>query len=367
MKETLIPAVENKELTKKLNNNISILIKEFTKIALADFSSVKNIIKITLKQKNSEKKRNYYEEQNIHVPPFLIASITKSCNLKCKGCYDQQKPTASGIELTANDWSNIFVQARDLGISFILLAGGEPLLKKQLLKDCINYPEIIFPMFTNGLLINDEWVNYFALSRNIVPIVSIEGDKTLTNNRRGKGVYEVVIANLDLLKKKRIFYGISLTLTTENYIKVLSEEYIQQFINKGCRVFMYIEYIPFDPTTENLVINESQRINLNNRLNYLREKFNAIFIAFPGDEADFGGCLAAGRGFMHLNAMGDVEACPFAPYSDINLKNVSLKEALNSRMLANIRDTHALLEEHNGGCSLFENKELIERILFKSR
>ena len=107
MKETI---VENKELTEKLSKNISLLIKEFINIALADFTSVASIIKIALKQKENEKKRNYYEENNIHVPPFLISSITRNCNLKCKGCYDKQKPFTCGEELTIEEWGNIFDQ-----------------------------------------------------------------------------------------------------------------------------------------------------------------------------------------------------------------------------------------------------------------
>ena len=40
---------------------------------------------------------------------------------------------------------------------------------------------------------------------------------------------------------------------------------------------------------------------------------------------------------MHIRADGDVEACPFAPYPNSNLRDSSLKEALQSEMLATIR------------------------------
>ena len=353
----------NKSLTKMLNKSIGYLLEDFIKIALSDFSSAKSIINIALKQKSTASIRNKYEEMGVHVPPFMITSITSSCNLKCKGCYDREKHHNCSCEFNENQWSDIFLQARDLGISFILLAGGEPLAKDKIIKECIKYPEIIFPMFTNGMLISEEWTDFFASSRNIIPVVSIEGEKAETDSRRGEGVFERVSLSFDLMKKRNIFYGISITLTSENFESVLSEEFIKNYMEKGCRTFFFIEYIPFEPNTENLVVSESQRAELDNRLKRLREKYKGIFIAFPGDEKAFGGCLAAGRGFIHINAMGGVEPCPFAPYSDVNLKNITLKEALNSPLLKEVRDLHGVLKEHKGGCALFENRELVEKLI----
>jgi len=56
-------------------------------------------------------------------------------------------------------------------------------------------------------------VRYFSSCRNIIPVVSIEGDKNQTDNRRGEGVFERISLSLDLLKKRNIFYGISITVT----------------------------------------------------------------------------------------------------------------------------------------------------------
>ena len=355
--------ISNETLTNMLNKQIGLLIEDFIKILLHDFSSAKNIINIALKQKSSAKIRSNYESEGLHVPPFLIASITSACNLKCKGCYDREKVHNCLLELDENKWSNIFSEARDLGISFILLAGGEPLSKDKVIKECIKFPEIIFPMFTNGTMINEGWIEYFVSCRNLIPVVSIEGDREVTDKRRGNGVFDKVSLNFDLLNKKNIFYGISITLTSENYDNVLNSEFIKNYTDKGCRLFFFIEYIPFAPGTESYVLSDEQKTELDNKLNILRDNFKAIFITFPGDEKIYGGCLAAGRGFVHINAAGGVEACPFAPYSDSGLKDLSLKEALSSPILNEIRSLHGILQEHNGGCTLFDNKEIVKRHL----
>jgi MoaA/NifB/PqqE/SkfB family radical SAM enzyme len=127
-------------------------------------------------------------------------------------------------------------------------------------------------------------------------------------------------------------------------------------------VFFFVEYVPFDAATEDLVVTGAQKDSLPARLAGLREKFPAVFLDFPGDEGAFGGCLASGRGFVHVNARGSVESCPFAPYSDSSIEKMPLADALGSPLLGRIR----LLQEglgHTGGCALFENREKVESLL----
>ena len=93
---------------------------------------------------------------------------------------------------------------------------------------------------------------------------------------------------------------------------------------------------------------------------------NMVFVSFPGDEKTSGGCLAAGRGFFHINSHGGAEPCPFSPYSDVNVKNTSLRQALRSPLFTAWREQGVLMEEHSGGCVLFERKESVEAILAES-
>jgi MoaA/NifB/PqqE/SkfB family radical SAM enzyme len=95
----------------------------------------------------------------------------------------------------------------------------------------------------------------------------------------------------------------------------------------------------------------------------LRRKFNALFVAFPGDEDEFGGCLAAGRGFIHVSPSGSLEPCPFAPYSDRNILDMSLKRALRSPLLEKIRQNHDKLQETAGGCALWTEREWVSSLL----
>ena len=103
------------------------------------------------------------------------------------------------------------------------------------------------------------------------------------------------------------------------------ERFIAAAVDAGCRLFFFMEYTPIQEGTEEWVITEPQREGMRGLVAGFRRRFPAVFIAVPWDEEQTGGCLASGRGFVHISATGDLEPCPFAPYSDVNLKELSLR------------------------------------------
>lgn len=308
------------------------------------------------------------KEEGLHVPPFLIASITSNCNLHCAGCYSRQneatKDCAPVDQMTGEEWGNIFHEARDLGISFILLAGGEPLLRKDVIQQAAGYKEILFPIFTNGVFISDEYFNMFDKHRNLVPIMSIEGHKEATDARRGEGIYDKLISNMEKFKEKHLIFGNSITVTTENFDDVLSDEFVSMLGGYGCKAAIYVEYVPVSDESKHLALSEEQEIQLRARIDELRERYQEmVFISFPGDEKSSGGCVAAGRGFFHINSHGGAEPCPFSPYSDTNVKESSLKGAISSRLFKVLQETDVLMDDHVGGCVLFEKRDQVQAIL----
>ena len=167
--------------------------------------------------------------------------------------------------------------------------------------------------------------------------------------------------SIELLKKKGIFWGTSLTITRNNFEEVTDDKFIEKLVDAGCKLFMLVEYTPVKEGTEDWVLTETQRLKLVRRRDAFRAEHKALFVALPWDEKEIGGCLSAGRGFVHISAEGNVEPCPFVPYSDTNIKTHSLKEALQSKMLRTIRENHRKLEETHG-CALWERREWVQNL-----
>lgn len=358
----------NSELTTYMNGAVERLITNALKSTLKNPKETAFLMEYMPAIKKANKKRMDSEEKGIHIPAFLISSITNRCNLFCKGCYARENKICGETNpnplLSDEKWLNIFREAVDLGITFNLLAGGEPLMRKEVIYQASKVKNMIFPIFTNGLMINQDYLNLFANHRNLIPVLSIEGRKQLTDDRRGTGTYDRLNGVMEELNKIHVLYGASITVTSENLKEVTSNEFIKTLADKGCRLIFFIEYVPATPNTEYLVLSKEDQDCLEQQQDKLRSQFpEMIFLSFPGDEKFLGGCLAAGRGFFHINPYGSAEPCPFSPYSDRNLIECSLLEALQSPLFQKLNAAAFVGGEHTGGCTLFEHRDEVEAII----
>jgi MoaA/NifB/PqqE/SkfB family radical SAM enzyme len=344
------------------------VVKDSIRATLKDPAESIFMAKFALATKKASDLRKKFKEEGLNVPPFLIASITSNCNLHCAGCYSRQNEATKDCEpvnqLSDDQWLTIFDEAEDLGISFILLAGGEPLLRKGVIKAAAKKPNILFPIFTNGVFISDEYFDLFDKNRNLVPIMSIEGHKEATDSRRGEGIYDKLISNMETFKKNGQIFGNSVTVTTENFDDVLSDDFVSMLQGYGGKAIIYVEYVPVSDESKDLALSEEQEEQLRERIATLRKDYeDMVFISFPGDEKSSGGCVAAGRGFFHINSQGGAEPCPFSPYSDTNVMDLGLRGAISSRLFQVLQAGDILKDDHVGGCVLFQKKDEVEAIL----
>lgn len=353
------------DLTDYLTEGVNRIVKDAIKSAFSNTKEIAFLVKYFRNSQWAAKQRKNAEKKGEHIPPFLIASITSKCNLHCAGCYAKANDTCQGREqigqLSKEEWFRIFEEASQIGISFILLAGGEPLIREDVITAAAEFPSVLFPVFTNGTLLKEKYLELFDEKRNLIPIVSLEGEEELTDARRGKGIYNSVMNTMADLHDRSILFGTSVTVTSENLEKITSDSFIGELHKKGCKVVILVEYVPVDKETRHLSISQEERHYLERRIAQLRAtEEGMVFISFPGDEKASGGCLAAGRGFFHINAAGGAEPCPFSPYSDTNLKEVTLREALHSPLFQKLGADGILQQEHIGGCVLFEQEELVK-------
>lgn len=317
-------------------------------------------LRILTRQKKMAARRLAAERDQVMIPPVMIFSVTNHCNLNCKGCYAQGKIKKGKEELSLERIDQLFGEASELGIGVIMLAGGEPLMRPEILWTASAYRDIVFPVFTNGTLLSHGSISYFKRKRNLIPILSIEGGRSNTDQRRGEGMHSRIIQAMGELKQSGCFFGLSLTLTRTNFEQVTRPEWLWQNYKLGSRLFFLVDYVPQSEAEQHLCLTGQQKRELQERLAMARTRIPAHFVSLPGDESRYGGCLAAGRGFVHISADGSLEPCPFAPYSDINIGERGLKEALRSDFLSRIRGSHHLLSEARGGCTLWENRNWVQ-------
>ncbi len=321
--------------------------------ALRDFpQSSKALARFFAQLPAAAKRRESWKEQGVVVPPLLIVSTTDACNLLCAGCYARANCRDERNEMTRTQIDRLLDEAVGVGCAFILLAGGEPLLSDKWLEAVASRPELLGLVFTNGTLLDDARADWFAEHRNTIPLFSVEGDAMQTDERRGFGVALRVENAMRLLLERSLPFGLSVTVGEHNIDDVASMAFLAPFIERGCRLTVFSEYVPVDDSTQLLALTESSKARL---LRFCQESMRQeriVLVPFPGDESAFDGCLAAGRGFAHISASGALEPCPFAPYSDRCVTEQTLVEALASPLFEKIRNESGLYHEAVGGCAL---------------
>ena len=351
-------------LDQYLSEGVETIVKDALAASLKNPKETAFLFSYALAAKRAANTRAEHASGGRHIPSFLIASITNRCNLHCAGCYARANNLCNdGSEqslLTDDEWNGIFAQAEQIGVSFILLAGGEPMLRRGVVERASEHRNVLFPVFTNGTLLSESTLRLLDERRNLVPIVSVEGSRQQTDARRGVGTYEKLTRNMEQMRDLGVLFGASITLTTENFSEVTGDAFLQNLRALGAKVVFFVDYVPADPGTESLAPGDAEREALADRLDRLRAKQDGmIYVSFPGDEQFSGGCLAAGRGFFHINPSGGAEPCPFSPVSDTNLRQASLLEALESPLFARLRASDLLKEQHTGACALFGRDEEI--------
>ncbi len=304
-------------------------------------------------------------ELGYSIPYTILIDPTSRCNLRCKGCwagaYDHHK------SLSFEEVDRIITEAKELGIYFFVMSGGEPLMWPYLFQLCNKHKDAAFMIYTNGTLIDDTAAEKMQHLGNITPAISLEGWRESTDNRRGTGVYDKIMAAMDSLKKYGIIFGISLTVTSQNYREVFSDEFIDTMINKGTLYGWSFHYMPIGRNPDfSLVLKPQQRAWLVNRVRYIRENKPIQIADFWNDGYMTQGCIAGGKYYFHINAAGDVEPCAFVHFAADNIKGKSLKQILSSPLFAAFQKRQPFSQNFLRPCPLIDVPNALRQIVAES-
>lgn len=138
------------------------------------------------------------------VPVSATFELTARCNFNCRMCYvhSQDSVLCKSQEKSAEWWIELGKKAVEQGIVFLLLTGGEPLLRKDFKEIYTEYSKLgfVISINTNGYLVNDEIIELFKKFPPARINVSLYGanDKTY-ENITGTPAFSRVVENVKKL------------------------------------------------------------------------------------------------------------------------------------------------------------------------
>ncbi len=313
---------------------------------------------------NRDRKERFVSTHGFNPPFFFVMSPTMRCNLRCEGCYAGRYEKE---ELSFELMDRIMMEAKEIGIHFITISGGEPFLRKDdLLKLFAKHSDMYFQVYTNGTLIDKGLAKKLAEVGNVACALSLEGFENETDLRRGKGIFRRVSEAMDNLKSEGVLFGFSAVPTRRNAEVLCSEEFFDFVIEKGCFFGWFFQYIPIgmNPNVD-LMMTPEQRNNFRNKLKEIR-RHKPIFVAdFWNDGPYMRGCMAGGRTYFHITSKGDVEPCVFVHFAVDNIKDKSLREILNSDFFKAIRAHQPCSENHLRPCMVIDNPYIMRDVCAK--
>ncbi|MCF2641829.1 radical SAM protein [Roseburia hominis] len=303
------------------------------------------------------------QKYGCNVPWAILLDPTSACNLHCTGCWAAEY--GNKLNLTFEEIDGIIEQGKAMGIYMYIYTGGEPLVrKKDIIRLCEKHSDCIFLCFTNGTLIDEEFADEMLRVGNFVPAISLEGFEEATDGRRGNGVYAKATKAMELLRKKKLFYGISACYTSANFESITSEEFFNKLIEMGAYFIWYFHYMPVgNDASPELLPTPEQRKETYRRIREYRSTKPLFAMDFQNDAEYVGGCIAGGRRYLHINANGDVDPCVFIHYSDSNIREKTLLEALRSPMMMAYHDNQPFNKNMFQPCPMLENPDKLRKMV----
>ncbi|MCD8239429.1 MAG: radical SAM protein [Clostridiales bacterium] len=310
-----------------------------------------------------QKQEEYRKKYGCNIPWAILLDPTSACNLHCTGCWAAEY--GNKLNLSFEEIDSIIKQGKELGVYFYIYTGGEPLVrKKDLIRLCEKHSDCVFLCFTNATLIDEDFADEMLKVGNFVPAISLEGFEEATDSRRGNGVFKKAAEAMELLRKKKLFYGISACYTSANFESITSEEFYDSLIDMGAYFIWYFHYMPVgSDASPELMPTPEQREETYRRIRQYRSTKPLFAMDFQNDAEYVEGCIAGGRRYLHINANGDIEPCVFIHYSDSNIREKTLLEALQSPIMKAYHDRQPFNDNMLRPCPMLENPELLREMV----
>lgn len=171
--------------------------------------------------------------------------LTARCNFNCRMCYVhlQNSPELEAKELTADQWLELGRQARDAGMMFLLLTGGEPMIRKDFAYIYENLVKLglVVSINTNASLYNEELRALFAkYPPSRINVTLYGGSEETYKNLCGNASFEKVVNNLRQMKADGLQVRLNVSLTPYNVADMAAIDRISREIGLQAKAASYM-------------------------------------------------------------------------------------------------------------------------------
>ena len=278
------------------------------------------------------------------------------CNIPWPSCLTRRAPatfTAPGcwaaeygnkLNLSFDDIDSIIEQEKSWVSTFTSTPAESPLVrKKDVIALCEKHADCTFLSFTNATLIDEDFCQDMLRVKNFVPAISVEASSRQRTPVAERAPTQRSRTPWSCLNSTGFPSACQCCYTSQNASSIASEAYFDWMVEQGvlfCWIFTYMPVGVNAPT--DLMASAEQRKTFTVLVRDMRSKKPLFTLDFWNDRRIRGRLHRRRRRYLHINAAGDVEPCVFAHYSNANIHDVSLLEALKSPLFMGVLRKPAL-------------------------
>lgn len=186
---------------------------------------------------------NYPDNTKPVFPYYVNWEVTNRCNMGCGFCFLGENPDGTIKDMDAKKMKCLIDILADKGVKMLNYAGGEPLLRKDII-ELISYGKslgLTTILSTNGILLTKELMNDLE---GILDWISLPIDgptPEVHDSVRGrKGHYDHIIRIMDIVGKSRVKMKINTMLCKKNIDYALNiSELLDNYNVKKWKLFQF--------------------------------------------------------------------------------------------------------------------------------
>lgn len=261
----------------------------------------------------------------------MILQVTKNCNFKCRYCayaYSDFGRNHTDLDM---EWDTakkamdfLFIHSMDAPKVMLSFYGGEPMLKYELIKKCVEYSKnlfinkpILYSTTCNGSILTEEHIGFLE-KHNFTLLLSLDGPEAIQNKHRkiartGEGSYDIVIRNIKNLIDHHYdyfehFVSFNPVMLEEDELPVIEDFFLNE---------LHVGEEKFSPSIANLSGNDyythmAPKKDYNKYFKQgIFESYNKAFESTGNISSSFchGGFCVPGYAKVMVNTDGDLYLC----------------------------------------------------------
>ncbi|QOR34619.1 radical SAM protein [Clostridium sp. 'deep sea'] len=197
----------------------------------------------------------------------LYITLTNQCNMRCPHCWISAGEAHDERKIEFREYKNVIDSLLNYGLKTIKVTGGEPLIKKDLVKSLLAYcneKSLSFNVETNGLLIDDEYLELFKNAKDIELGLSLDFPNDMHDSfRKFPDAFNIIKNVLIKLNKNNISNSVVMTVHKGNYhfMEQLADLVIGEFGGTFVKYLVCRESGRAETEMLNELLNPSEIIN----------------------------------------------------------------------------------------------------------